>query len=79
MEPVHVPCTEAELIVTLTNGQKVVTALWWYPRLLDAPPEQRAKYELSSSGVHRPDVEEDLSEGMPVGSRAPGARQPEPA
>ena len=43
MEPVQAMCTDAELIVTLANGQKVVTPLWWYPRLLDATPEQRAK------------------------------------
>jgi Protein of unknown function (DUF2442) len=79
-EPVHAQSTDAELIVTLANGQKVVTPLWWYPRLLDATPEQRAKHELSPFGVHWPDVDEDLSiEGMLVGSRAPGARQPEPA
>ena len=34
MEPVHAACTETELVVTLANGQKVVTPLWWYPRLL---------------------------------------------
>jgi Protein of unknown function (DUF2442) len=80
MEPVHAACTDTELIVTLANGQKVVTPLWWYPRLLDATPQQRATYELSPLGVHWPDVDEDLSiEGMLVGSRAPGARQPEPA
>ena len=33
MEPVHAACTETELVVTLANGQKVVTPLWWYPRL----------------------------------------------
>ena len=42
MEPVHAACTETELVVTLANGQKVVTPLWWYPRLLGATPQQRA-------------------------------------
>jgi hypothetical protein len=80
MEPVHAPCTDSELVVTLANGQKVVTALWWCPRLLDAPPEQHAKYEMSPFGLHWPDVDEDLRiEGMLVGSRTPRARQPEPA
>ena len=80
MEPVHPACTQAELIVTLANGQKIVTPLWWYPRLLDATPQQRANYELSPFGVHWPDIDEDLSiEGMLVGSKAPGAKQLEPA
>ena len=80
LEPVHAACRGAELTVTLANGQKIVTPLWWYPRLLGATAQQRAKYELSPSGVHWPDIDEDLSiEGMLVGSRAPDAKQPEPA
>ena len=78
MESVHAVCTDAELTVTLANGQKIVTPLWWYPRLLGATPQQRANYELSPFGVHWPEVDEDLSiEGMLVGSKAPGAKQPE--
>ena len=52
MEPVHAVCADAELIVTLANGQKVITPLWWYPRLLKATPKDRANYELSPFGVH---------------------------
>ena len=71
MEPVQASCTDTELIVT---------PLWWYPRLLNATSGQRANYELSPLGVHWPDVDEDLSiEGMLVGSKAAGAKQPEPA
>ena len=80
MEPVQAVCTDTDLVVTLANGQQVLTPLWWYPRLFRATPEQRAKYELSPFGVHWPDIDEDLSiEGMLVGSKAPGAKQPEPA
>jgi Protein of unknown function (DUF2442) len=80
MEPVQVTCTDAELIVTLANGRRVATPLWWYPHLLDATPQQRAKYELSPFGVHWPEIDEDLSiEGMLVGRKAPGAREPEAA
>lgn len=80
LEPVQATCTDTELIVTLANGQKIVTPLWWYPRLLQAAPQQRARYELSPFGVHWPDIDEDLSiEAMLMGSKAPGARQPEPA
>lgn len=79
-EPVHAACADTELTVTLANGQKVVTPLWWYPRLLAATTSQRARYELLPFGVHWPEVDEDLSiEGMLTGGRAPGAREPEPA
>ncbi|MGI9450206.1 MAG: DUF2442 domain-containing protein [Geminicoccaceae bacterium] len=64
----------------MIKGQKIVTPLWWYPRLLQATPAQRAKVELSRYGVHWPDVDEDLSvEGMLVGAKAPGARKPDSA
>ena len=80
LEPLQATCTDSELIVALANGQKVVTPLWWYPRLLNATPKQRADYELSPFGEHWPDLDEDLSiEGMLVGATAPGARQPQPA
>lgn len=80
LEPVRAECTESELVVTLANGQKIVTPLWWYPRLRDAPPAQRADHELSPFGVHWPALDEDLSiEGMLLGLKAPGAREPAPA
>ena len=79
MEPVRAECTDSELVVTLANGQKIVTPLWWYPRLLKSSPEQRQRYELSPFGVHWPEIDEDLSiEGMLKGARAPGAVEPEP-
>ena len=77
LEPVRAECTEDELVVTLKKGQKIVTPLWWYPRLLQATPAQRAHVELSLFGVHWPNVDEDLSvEGMLVGAKAPGAKEP---
>lgn len=79
MEPVAVLCTRDELIVTLAQGQKIVTPLWWYPRLLRASPKERRHVELSAFGIHWPELDEDLSiEGMLAGRMAPGARQPEP-
>lgn len=80
MEPVGATCTDAELMVTLANGQKIVTPLWWYPRLHDGTAEQRHNVELSPFGVHWPDLDEDLSiEGMLLGHKAPGAKEPLPA
>lgn len=80
LEPVQALCTDSELIVTLANGRKIVTSLWWYPRLLNASPTERARHELSAFGVHWPDLDEDLSvAGMLRGSKAPGAKEPAPA
>ena len=77
-EPQQVLCSDTELTVTLKDGRRITTPLWWYPRLLTATPQQRANYELSPFGVHWPDIDEDLSiAGMLRGAKAPGAKQPE--
>ena len=79
-EPQRAECSDTELTVTLRDGRRITTPLWWYPRLLDATPEQRANCELSPFGVHWPEIDEDLSvAGMLRGAKAPGAREPEPA
>ena len=75
MEPVAAVCTPDELIVTLAQGQKIVTPLWWYPRLLEASPAQRQRVELSPFGVHWPELDEDLSiEGMLAGRKPRGSK-----
>ena len=77
LEPVEAHCTESELVVTLVDGVRLVTPLWWYPRLLKATPEQRGVIELSPFGVHWPEIDEDLSiEGLLKGLKAPGAKPP---
>jgi hypothetical protein len=80
LEPVEAVCTDQELIVTLSDGVKLTTPLWWYPRLLNATPAQRANVELSPMGVHWEEIDEDLSvEGMLRGAKARGARMPQVA
>ena len=75
--PVAATCNETELSVELADGRRLVTPLWWYPRLLAATPEERAEVELSPFGVHWPMVDEDLSvAGMLRGAKAPGATPP---
>ena len=77
-EPQQVLCSDAELTVTLRDGRRITTPLWWYPRLLKATPQQRARYELSPFGIHWPEIDEDLSVGgMLRGAKAPGAKEPE--
>ena len=78
LEPVAAVCDEHDLTVTLSDGVKLTTPLWWYPRLLNATPAQRAKVELSPMGVHWEEIDEDLSiEGMLRGAKAPGAKMPQ--
>jgi len=81
LEVADVQCTEHDLVVSLKDGRKIVTPLWWYPRLYRATPEQRARWKVAGAGrgIHWPDVDEDLSlAGMLRGAKAPGARQPKP-
>ncbi|MCY1665736.1 DUF2442 domain-containing protein [Rhizobium sp. SL86] len=76
-EPVEASCSDSELIVVLANGLKLSTPLWWYPPLLAATPQARNRIELSPSGVHWRDLDEDLSiEGMLKGRRYPEAKPP---
>ncbi len=65
---------EDTLSVDLVDGRTITVPLAWYPRLLDATPEQRAHWETCGAGygIHWPDVDEDLStEGLLRGAPAP--------
>jgi len=70
--------TEDTMSVDLIDGRTIIVPLAWYPRLLDATPEQRENWQVSGAGygIHWPDLDEDLStEGLLRGSPA----APEPA
>ena len=65
------------LAVDLIDGRTIVVPLAWYPRLLEATPQQRGNWQLSGAGygIYWPEVDEDLStEGLLRG--APAAREP---
>lgn len=71
-----VRCSEHSLTVDLMDGRTISVPLAWYPRLLHASPEQRAKWELAGAGfgIHWPEIDEDLStEGLLRGAPAPDA------
>ena len=59
----HVTVTDDTLAVDLIDGRTIVVPLVWYPRLLDASPEQRQNWHVSAAGygIHWPDIDEDLS------------------
>lgn len=72
MRDVHF--SEDTLSVDLVDGRTITVPLVWYPRLLDATPEQRRNWQISGAGygIHWPDVDEDLSsEGLLWGAPAP--------
>jgi hypothetical protein len=72
----EVAVTGTELIVHLKDGRTVSAPLSWFPRLLQATPNQRAHLELigDGEGIHWPDADEDLSvAGILRGVHAPGA------
>ncbi|HEX6747081.1 MAG TPA: DUF2442 domain-containing protein [Longimicrobium sp.] len=74
MKDVHLG--EHTLSVDLVDGRTITVPLAWYPRLLNATPEQRSNWRIAGAGfgIHWPDVDEDLStEGLLSGARAPGA------
>ena len=70
-------CDDGNLHVKLADGREIATPLWWYPSLLQATHMQRNNLELMFTGIHWPDLDEDLSiEGMLKGWKARDARPP---
>jgi hypothetical protein len=60
---VDVNCTEDLLRVVLADGREVSAPLAWFPRLKNAPKEQRQNWRLIGGGVgiHWEAVDEDIS------------------
>jgi hypothetical protein len=68
-----VRCDEERLTVDLMDGRTIAVPLAWYPRLLAATPQQRARWEIAGGGygIHWLDIDEDLStEGLLRGAAA---------
>lgn len=56
---------DSTMWVELTDDRTLGVPLSWFPRLLDATPEQRNDYELSPRGIHWDALGEDISvEGL---------------
>jgi hypothetical protein len=49
--------------VSLTDGRVIGVPLIWFPLLVNATPEQRARCEIGGGGtsLHWPEIDEDLS------------------
>jgi Protein of unknown function (DUF2442) len=68
--------TDELITVDLMDGRTIAVPLVWYPRLLNATPEQRSHWEPCGGGygLHWEELDEDLStEGMLRGAPAPKA------
>jgi hypothetical protein len=68
---VDVAVTDSELIVKLADGRTLTAPLSWYPRLANADPDERARWEFTSrdEGIHWPELDEDISiEGLLAGA-----------
>lgn len=59
--PKSVRFDENSLWVELSDGRVIAVPLAWFPRLLHATPEQRAKVDISSKGMHWDELDEDVS------------------
>jgi len=59
----QVEVSDDELTVLLADGRRISVPLAWYPRLLNATPDQRRNFELlgDGHGIHWPEIDEDLS------------------
>ncbi|OOP55240.1 MAG: hypothetical protein AYP45_15910 [Candidatus Brocadia carolinensis] len=58
--------------VALTDGRQLSIPLVYFPRLLNATPEQRDNYELSGggTGIHWEEIDEDISvPGLLLGNK----------
>jgi hypothetical protein len=68
---------EHTMWVDLTDGRTLGVPLAWFPRLLHATPEQRARVELSRVGLHWEDIDEDISIAGLLAGRGDVTTQPE--
>ena len=58
--------------VALSDGRQLSVPLTYFPRLLNASPEQRSKFELSGgcTGIHWEEIDEDISvPGLILGNK----------
>jgi hypothetical protein len=50
-----------KIFILTEDGKTLWQSLLWYRRLLNATEEQRNNYRTSFSGIHWPDIDEDIS------------------
>ena len=77
IEAQQVTVTDDSLVVDLVDGRSVSVPLAWYPRLVHATAEERAKWRLigRGEGIHWDDLDEDISVVGLLAGRASGESQ----
>ena len=60
---VDVSVGENAILIRLADGREISAPLAWYPRLLDATPEQRSRWRLIGGGygINWEELDEDIS------------------
>jgi hypothetical protein len=69
----NVSVSEDALSVDLDDGRTIVVPLLWFPRLMNGQAAERANFRLigNGSGIHWPDLDEDISiESLLAGRRS---------
>jgi Protein of unknown function (DUF2442) len=79
--PKDVRIDDDTLWVSLSDGRTIAAPLAWFPRLLEATPQQRGQVELSKNGLHWDALDEDISVAGLLAGQADLSRRnsPEPA
>lgn len=70
---------EHTMWVELSDGRTLGVPLAWFPRLLRATPDARARMEISRVGLHWDELDEDISVAGLLAGRGDMTRQPEHA
>jgi Protein of unknown function (DUF2442) len=70
---------EHTMWIDLTDGRTLGVPLAWFPRLLHASPDMRARVEISRVGLHWEDLDEDISIAGLLAGRSDMTRQSERA
>ena len=65
--------------VELSDGRTLGVPLAWFPRLLRATPAQRERVELSPTGLHWEELDEDISVAGLLAGRGDMTRRTEDA
>lgn len=62
-QTVHLTSDDTTLWIDLDDGPSLGVPLAWFPRLLNAPPDQRAAGRIGhdGTGLHWDDLDEEIS------------------
>lgn len=70
---------EHTMWIDLTDGRILGVPLAWFPRLSNATPAQRKRVELSRTGLHWEELDEDISIAGLIAGRGEVTKQAERA